>query len=150
MPRKKNGAATAKAAATAASAPEQAKGGASKPAMSKADFIRSQPAHLSAKEVIARAKAAGIKVGENYVYALRPAGRKPAKAKKAAPVAKATAKKAATKNRTAPVATPAPAASRASSSDAEFARLVLNLGFERVDALLARIKKTLGSVAAGA
>jgi len=35
-------------------------------------------------------------------------------------------------------------------TEADFARLVLNLGFERVDALLVRIKKTLGSVAAGA
>jgi hypothetical protein len=39
--------------------------------MSKADFVRSQPGDMPAKEVVAKAKAAGLSVSDNYVYTLR-------------------------------------------------------------------------------
>ena len=39
--------------------------------MSKADFVRSQPADMPAKEVVAKAKAAGLSISDNYVYTLR-------------------------------------------------------------------------------
>jgi hypothetical protein len=39
--------------------------------MSKADFVRSQPAEMPAKEVVAKAKAAGLSVSDNYIYTLR-------------------------------------------------------------------------------
>ena len=38
---------------------------------SKADFVRSLPKNLSTKEVVAKAKQAGIKLGEDYVYKVR-------------------------------------------------------------------------------
>jgi hypothetical protein len=39
-------------------------------ALSKSDFIRSVPATMPAKEVVARAKAAGVKLDIQYVYRL--------------------------------------------------------------------------------
>jgi hypothetical protein len=38
---------------------------------SKASFVRSLPRSLSAKEVVAKAKAAGVKLSTAYVYVLR-------------------------------------------------------------------------------
>lgn len=44
---------------------------AKKKTMSKADFIRSQPKSMPAKDVIAKAKAAGIALKEDAVYKTR-------------------------------------------------------------------------------
>lgn len=38
---------------------------------SKADFVRSQPDSLGAKDVVKAAKAAGIPISEAYVYTIR-------------------------------------------------------------------------------
>jgi hypothetical protein len=80
----------------------------SKPARgSKADFVREQPSDLSAKEVVAKAKEAGLTLTENHVYAVRAGARKKAKDRsKATPKkpAMATRPKAAT-----PKKGPAPA-----------------------------------------
>lgn len=62
--------------------------------MSKADFVRSQPADVPAKEVVAAAQAAGMSISENYVYTLRYEAKKAAKA---APASKSTKKVASTK-----------------------------------------------------
>jgi hypothetical protein len=40
-------------------------------AMTKSDFVRSQPADMPAKEVVAKAKVAGLSISDNYVYTLR-------------------------------------------------------------------------------
>jgi hypothetical protein len=48
--------------------------------LSSSDFIRQQPASLSATEVIAKGKAEGIKFGSSLVYMVR--RRSPGKAKK--------------------------------------------------------------------
>jgi hypothetical protein len=63
---------------------------------SKSDFIREQPATLSAAEVVAKAKAAGIKLDSFLVYKVR--SRASAKGK-----TKVTAKKIATPPKAAPV-----------------------------------------------
>jgi hypothetical protein len=42
-----------------------------KPTLSKSDFVRSQPATLSAGEVFAKAKAAGLKLTRQLVYKVR-------------------------------------------------------------------------------
>jgi hypothetical protein len=57
MPRKK---AAAKSSSTSAAKPQ-----------SKTAFVLSQPAGLSAKEVSAKAKAAGLAITEAYVYTIR-------------------------------------------------------------------------------
>jgi hypothetical protein len=57
---------------------------AAKKTPSKSDFIRAQPANLSAAEVVAKAKGAGLKFSRQLVSAVRAR----AKAKDKAPVAK--------------------------------------------------------------
>ena len=42
----------------------------------KAEYIRSQPASMSAKEVVEAAKKAGLKVTVNHVYNIRAASKK--------------------------------------------------------------------------
>jgi hypothetical protein len=59
-------------------------------AISKSQFIRNQPATMSASEIVAKAKAAGIRFAETYVYNIR--GRstaKPHAKKPAAPPSRA-------------------------------------------------------------
>jgi hypothetical protein len=57
---------------------------------SKSDFVRAQPATLSAAQVLAKAKAAGLKITPQLVYKVR--GRSKAKdTKKKAPAVKTTA-----------------------------------------------------------
>jgi hypothetical protein len=43
----------------------------SKPVKSKAEFVRTLPPSTPAKEVVAKAKAAGISITENHVYSVR-------------------------------------------------------------------------------
>jgi hypothetical protein len=73
---KKTGAAkkTAMAAKTSAS---------TKSVTSKAAFVRGLPASTPAKDVVAQAKAAGIKLGVSYVYNIRGAAKMAAKKKRA-------------------------------------------------------------------
>jgi hypothetical protein len=48
---------------------------AKKTAISKSDFVRSQPATLSAAEVLAKANAAGLKLTSQLVYKVRSSGK---------------------------------------------------------------------------
>jgi hypothetical protein len=52
-------------------------------AVSKAAFVRGLPSTTPAKEVVAKAKAAGIKIGVSYVYNIRGAAKMAAKRKRA-------------------------------------------------------------------
>jgi hypothetical protein len=61
---------------------------AAKKTTSKSDFIRSQPANLSAAEVVAKAKGAGLKFSRQLVSAVR--ARAKAKGKGKAPAVKQT------------------------------------------------------------
>jgi hypothetical protein len=62
-------------------------------APSKSDFVRSQPATLSASEVVAKAKEAGLKLTSQLVYKVRSGGQAKGKAKKAAAAKKPVAAK---------------------------------------------------------
>lgn len=53
--------------------------------LSKSDFIRNQPATLSAAEVVAKAKAEGIKIDVNHVYKVRGRSKTKASAARKAP-----------------------------------------------------------------
>jgi hypothetical protein len=64
---------------------------------SKSDFIRSQPATLSAADVVAKAKTAGIKIADSLVYKVR----RRAKAKKSTKAKAPAAAKAATPSKAA-------------------------------------------------
>jgi hypothetical protein len=67
-----------------------------KPTLSKSDFIRSQPLTLSASEVLAKAKAAGLKLTSQLVYKVRGTAKaKPAASPKAPASSKPPASKAA-------------------------------------------------------
>jgi hypothetical protein len=58
-----------------------------KPTLNKSDFIRQQPASLSAAEVVAKAKAVGIKFAPVLVYKVRGRAKsKPSAAKKASAI----------------------------------------------------------------
>jgi len=72
-------AAGAKRAAVSAKASTSAKHVAS-----KAAFVRGLPASMPAKDVVAQAKAAGLKLGVSYVYNIRGAAKMAAKKKRAA------------------------------------------------------------------
>jgi hypothetical protein len=106
--------------------------------LTKSDFIRQQPATLSAAEVVAKAKAQGIEFSPGLVYEVRRLGK---------------SKKGTAPKKTAAVATKAPAATNGAAkkpaqSKAEFVRKFPNLSpneiFEKANA--AGIKLEVGYV----
>ncbi|MBK8258247.1 MAG: hypothetical protein IPK82_36960 [Polyangiaceae bacterium] len=129
---------------------------------SKADFIRGL-AGVPAKDVVAKAKEAGITLSEAYVYKLRsnerlaakkggaPAAAKPAAAKpaakKAAAPKKGPAKRGPGRKAAAKPAADAPAAVAAApkaavsrASEEKFVDLVLDLGLSTAEELLAKVR----------
>jgi hypothetical protein len=74
---------TPKAAKTAGIVTTAATATSTKPPKSKSAFIRSLPSSTPAKEVVKQAKALGMKLTESYVYNVRGAAKKTAKAKRA-------------------------------------------------------------------
>jgi hypothetical protein len=106
---------------------------------SKADFVRGLPKNLSTKEVVAKAKQAGIKLGEDYVYKVR--SRERAKAPKRAD-APAPAKK---QQGVSPASSARGTNTGKSTTSYEsaFARAVVDLGFEQAQALLARVRERI-------
>ena len=110
------------------------------PKQTKADFVRSVDPRLSAKDVVAKAKAAGIAVTDTYVYNVRGA-------------AKASASKAAAKPAAAVKAPVAHAASKAGASTgsvesllkAVAAEIGLGRAFEILVSERARVQAVLGA-----
>jgi hypothetical protein len=98
---------------------------------SKTSFVKSLPATMPAKEVIARGKAAGISLTEMYIYSIR--SKSKAKAGARAPRGAATSKR----------ATSMGARTRSGGSDLQ--RLVERIVEEQVmKALRAKIGELLG------
>lgn len=95
---------------------------------SKADFVRSLPPALSAKEVIAKAKERGIKITAAYVYVIRSQN--------------------GTKKRGKPGPKPRSGASHG-GMERQFIALALEMGFGRAQHLLddarTRIRHAIGS-----
>jgi pyruvate/2-oxoglutarate dehydrogenase complex dihydrolipoamide acyltransferase (E2) component len=127
---------------------------------SKADLIR-RLVGLPAKEVVEKAKEAGVTLSEDYVYKLRSADRsaaaKASSPQKAAPK-KAASKKAASKKAAAApkaaAAKPAPAASpsrrpviREGSLEETFVDLALNIGLSRTEELLVKLRNRVKNIA---
>lgn len=94
---------------------------------SKAAFVRALPDSLPAKEVVAKAKAAGMTLSEKHVYVIRSGARK----KKAG--GKISAKGIAT----------SPRASNVGSDETSFRKLVLALGIPRAKAIVADVERRL-------
>lgn len=130
----------------------------------KAGFVRSVPASVSAKEVVELAKERGFEISEGYVYAIRSKvkdkeagvakrGRKP----KATPAPQASVAKAGPKKRGRPASRPAaeepsprkrggrPPKVAAGVKDVEgqFAKLVLQIGLMRAEQLLGQLRGKL-------
>ncbi len=99
---------------------------------SKAAFVRSLPSSTPAKDVVEKAKAAGIKLTDAYVYNVRATTR-------AAKKPKVTTAKAATSRGTA----------HSTSNETTFRKLVLDLGIARSKMLLAEVERGIAAVIAG-
>jgi hypothetical protein len=99
-------------------------------APNKSEFVRRQPTSLSAAEVVAKAKAAGIALTAGHVYTIRAANKR-----------KSGATKAGSGRRPASLGRP----SAASTREREFVALVLELGLAQSEAMLARIRSRIGS-----
>ena len=98
---------------------------------SKAAFVRSLPRTMSAKEVIAKAKAAGLKLSPAYIYVIRSKTSGPAKGPKAAGGGK-----------------PGPKPKNGKGLESQFIGLALDIGFGRALELLnstkAAVQRTIG------
>jgi hypothetical protein len=94
--------------------------------VNKSEWIRSQPATLSAKDVVSKAKAEGINLTPAQVYTTRSvANRKPAGAgRRGRPVGSVNRPK--------------------DDTEATFRRFVLKLGLDRVESMLAQFKRGAG------
>jgi hypothetical protein len=132
-----------------ASAPKNASGGNASatagsgsggPPMSKAAFIRSQPASARASDVIAAAAKLGMKLTANHVYAVRSSG-KPAGRAKAATVSAGSVPG----RRGRP-----PKSDTVSSVESTFRRLVIELGVSNAKRLLSEVEEKLKALVAGA
>jgi Meckel syndrome type 1 protein len=126
-------------------------GGPSQPAssLSKADFIRSQPATMGAKAVVEAAKAVGLTISENHVYGVRADLKRKAvsaPAKKPAALAKQPAKPPVAPKRTAATA---PKMAPATSDEVTFRRLVLGIGVTRARQLLGELEAGLAALIGG-
>ena len=119
---------------------------------SKAEFVRGLPASMTAAQVVAKAKEAGLSLSQNYVYKLRSdSGRKVRKSSKVG-VAKNTARVTrhisasnGAQSKSAKTNTPA-SQSRPTTVEREFTRLVLDLGLRKVNELLANVKSQLAGL----
>ncbi len=96
-------------------------------------FIEGLPADLPVKQVVARAKEAGFTTSESNVQRVRYLARKQAK-RAGVPASKPS---------TPSKAAPSKAAASAPSSEVAFAKLALQLGLDRADALLASLRARL-------
>ena len=104
--------------------------------VNKTAWILSQPSAMSAKEVVEKAEAAGIRLTTGQIYTARST----AKTRKAKSTAgKPTQSKAS-------VSTRSPAKSLALSGDDEmaFRRLVLSIGLPKAEAYLSDLKRSVG------
>jgi hypothetical protein len=123
--------------APAESPPDDTSPGPQRFAPSKAEFIRSLPARMPAKQVVAQGRAAGLELSEAYVYVVRSskgAGRPRRDAsERHVPVA-------------ASAAAPTPTGEAA---EVAFRKLVVALGVERARALLDDVERKIEALIAG-
>jgi len=104
-----------------------------RPPLSKSEFIRTRPPGMTAKQVVAAARALGMSMSEHFVYNIRSTAKKRA------------AGSAARLSGSASRATAGQIASR----EAEFRRLTLALGLDRAKELLAEVEAKLTNLISG-
>jgi len=100
----------------------------------KSAFVRNLPGDMSAKDVVAKAKAQGITLTENYVYTIRSA-------------AKNKAKKGGTGRGPGRPKGSRGGASSSSGSEQSFIEHALDIGLGNAEKLLARLRARIRSVA---
>ena len=105
---------------------------AAKPKQNKSAFVRNLPPKMPAKEVVARAKKAGITLSEKYVYVIRSNSHK--KRRRPGRPAGSTMSSSATPT---------------SSAEREFRRLAIEIGVRRAEALLGETRKKVALIIAG-
>lgn len=104
----------------------------------KSAFVRNLPGDMSAKDVVAKAKAAGLTLTENYVYTIRSA-------------AKNKAKKGTGRGPGRPKGSRSAVTSLGSNGSLEkrFMESALEIGIGNAEKLLAQLRSRLRSVALG-
>ena len=119
---------------------------ATKTPVSKSDFVRSLHPTMPAAKVVEKAKSAGITLTTQYVYKVRSLTKSAAKAHHT------KAPKVAATKKSSPVMAPAVKVTKkvhhapASSHDATFRKLVLELGVGRSKALLSEVERKLAGL----
>ena len=99
----------------------------------KSAFIRSLPRSLSASEVVAKGKAAGLTFSDKYVYTIRAKGPKLGRPKVGRPKG--------SKNK--------PGPKPKGNAEAQFVDAALNLGLAKAEGILARVRSAIRSAAIG-
>ena len=144
----RGGSKTKKTASTRKTAAKKAARSTKPATTSKADFVRAR-SHLSAKEVVADAKAAGLKLDANYIYKVR--GRTTVPSKKASGSTKSPAPKKTATSKLVTTSKPSAAnGSHRSTSSVEdllraaAAELGLGRGIEILQGERARVRAVIG------
>ena len=107
--------------------------------ISKTAFILNLPETLSAEEVVKKAKSAGIKVNDKYVYNVRSQARNKAKAKKKVKVKKSKVKNGKPKIR-----------ADVGGSEETFVNMALEIGLSRAENLLSETRRIASEAVATA
>jgi len=107
----------------------------------KASFVRAIPTTVPAKEVVAKAKAAGMTLSEKHVYVIRSDAKKRS-AKKKGGAAKGNAG-------TSTVAAKAVSSSGGSANETNFRKLVLALGIPKSRSLVSDVERRLNQLISG-
>jgi hypothetical protein len=110
-----------------------------KRSVNKSEFVRNLPASMSAREVVAKAKEAGIDIGEKHVHAIRSlARRNVGSAAAAAPRRRGRPPRAA-----AAAVVVNGGATNNGSVERQLAEMVLDHGMRRIESALATIRDRL-------
>ncbi len=119
---------------------------------SKTAFVRALPADMSAKDVVAKAKGAGLKISEAYVYTIRSSTRARkggAPNNKAGGAKRGPGRPPGSKNRASGGARVSVGSGGARSVETSFRKLVLDLGIRRSRELLDDVESKLQRLIAG-
>ena len=108
---------------------------AASPKQNKSAFVRNLPPKMPAKEVVARAKKAGIGLSEKYVYVIRSNSHKKRRRPGRPP---------GTGNRMA-----ASSGAPSNSVEREFRRLAIEIGVRRAEEILGETRKKVALIIAG-
>jgi hypothetical protein len=109
----------------------------------KASFVRAIPSSVPAKEVVAKAKAAGMTLSEKHVYVIRSDAKKRSAKKKAGGASKGHAASAS------PATKAVAHSAGGGSNETNFRKLVLALGIPKAKALVTDVERRLTQLISG-